>query len=87
MLYLGLAASAGMVWLQAWGQARVRAVQAALMYSLEPVFAAITAVFYIAEVLTGRAALGAAIIVLGVMVSQWPARQPATRHAPGANGI
>ncbi len=75
LLYLGLAASAGMVWLQAWGQARVRAVEAALMYSLEPVFAAITAVFYIAEVLTGRAALGAAVIVLGVMVSQWTGRR------------
>jgi drug/metabolite transporter (DMT)-like permease len=87
LLYLGLAASAGMVWLQAWGQARVRAVQAALMYSLEPVFAAITAVFYIAEVLTGRAALGAALIVLGVMVSQWPARQPATRRTADANRV
>lgn len=74
LLYLGLVASAGMVWLQAWGQARVRAVEAALMFSLEPVFAAITAVFYIHEVLSGRAAMGAAIIVLGVMASQWPGR-------------
>ncbi|CAN7504523.1 DMT family transporter [Pseudorhodoferax sp. LjRoot39] len=74
LLYLGLAASAGMVWLQAWGQARVRAVEAALMYSLEPVFAAITAVFYIHEVLSGRALAGAAVIVLGVMVSQWTGR-------------
>lgn len=72
MVYLGLMASAGMVWLQAWGQARVRAVEAALMYGLEPVFAALTAVWYIDEVLAGRALLGAALIVLGVMLSQWP---------------
>ncbi|WP_326537818.1 DMT family transporter [Pseudorhodoferax sp.] len=74
LLYLGLVASAGMVWLQAWGQARVRAVEAALMYSLEPVFAAITAVYYIHELMSGRAVLGAAVIVLGVMVSQWTGR-------------
>nr|WP_145546689.1 DMT family transporter [Variovorax boronicumulans] len=74
LLYLGLAASAGMVWLQAWGQARVRAVEAALLYSLEPVFAALTAVYTIHEVMSGRALLGAAVIVLGVMVSQWTGR-------------
>ncbi|GHC70995.1 transporter [Pseudorhodoferax aquiterrae] len=74
LLYLGLVASAGMVWLQAWGQARVRAVEAALMYSLEPVFAALTAVYYIHELMSGRALLGAAVIVLGVMVSQWTGR-------------
>jgi drug/metabolite transporter (DMT)-like permease len=72
LVYLGLAASAGMVWLQAWGQARVRAVEAALIYGLEPVFASLTAVFYINEVLAGRALAGAALIVLGVMLSQWP---------------
>ena len=74
LVYLGLVASAGMVWLQAWGQARVRAVEAALMYSLEPVFAALTALYYIHERMSGRAVLGAAVIVLGVMVSQWTGR-------------
>jgi drug/metabolite transporter (DMT)-like permease len=72
LVYLGLAASAGMVWLQAWGQTRVRAVEAALIYGLEPVFASLTAVFYINEVQAGRALAGAALIVLGVMLSQWP---------------
>jgi drug/metabolite transporter (DMT)-like permease len=76
IIYLGLLASAGIVWLQAWGQARVRAVEAALLYGLEPVFASITAVFYIDEVLAGRALLGAALIVLGVMCSQWPVKAP-----------
>jgi drug/metabolite transporter (DMT)-like permease len=74
LLYLGLVAGAGIAWLQAWGQARVRAVEAALIYGLEPVFASVTALFYLNEVLAGRALLGAALIVLGVMVSQWPVK-------------
>ncbi|AWI52864.1 hypothetical protein DEH84_05085 [Aquabacterium olei] len=81
LIYLGLLASAGIVWLQAWGQARVRAVEAALIYGLEPVFASLTAIWYINEVLAGRALIGAALIVLGVMLSQWPARAPDTEAA------
>ena len=77
LLYLGVVASALMVWLQAWGQQRVRAVEAAIIYGLEPVFAALAAVWWINETLSGRALLGAALIVLGVLVSQFkpPGRQ------------
>jgi len=81
LIYLGLLASAGIVWLQAWGQARVRAVEAALIYGLEPVFASLTAIWYINEVLAGRALIGAALIVAGVMLSQWPARRPEPARA------
>ncbi|MFZ4479279.1 MAG: DMT family transporter [Rhodoferax sp.] len=70
LLYLGLMASAVMVWLQAWGQHRVRAVQAAIVYGLEPVFAALAAVWWIDEVLQGRALIGGALIVAGVVISQ-----------------
>ena len=70
LLYLGVLASALMVWLQAWGQHRVRAVQAAIIYGLEPVFAALAAVWWINEHLSGRALLGGALIVVGVIISQ-----------------
>ena len=70
LLYLGVVASALMVWLQAWAQQRVRAVEAAIVYGLEPVFAALAAVWWIGEVLQGRALLGGALLVLGVVVSQ-----------------
>ncbi len=70
LLYLGVIASALMVWLQAWGQQRVRAVQAAILYGMEPVFAALAAVWWINETLTGRALLGGALIVTGVVISQ-----------------
>lgn len=84
LVYLGLLASAGMVWLQAWGQARVRAVEAALIYGLEPVFASLAAVWYINEVLAGRALVGAALIVTGVVLSQWPM---APRHTTAATPL
>ncbi len=70
LLYLGVLASAVMVWLQAWGQHRVRAVEAAIVYGLEPVFAALTAVWWINETMSARALLGGALIVLGVVISQ-----------------
>lgn len=70
LIYLGLVASALMIWLQAWGQRRVRAVEAAILYGLEPVFAAIAAWLWLAEVLTTRALLGAALIVAGMIISQ-----------------
>ena len=70
LLYLGVLASALMMWLQAWGQHRVRAVEAAIIYGLEPVFAALAAVWWINEYLSGRALLGGALIVLGVVISQ-----------------
>jgi len=76
LLYLGLVASALMVWLQAWAQHRVRAVEAAIVYGLEPIFAAIAALWWINETLTGRALLGGALIVLGVVIAQAQAETP-----------
>lgn len=70
LLYLGVGAGAIIFWLQAWGQHRVRAVEAAIIYGLEPVFAAVAAVWWIGEVLQGRALIGGALIVLGVVISQ-----------------
>lgn len=70
LIYLGVVASALMIWLQAWGQRRVRAVEAAILYGMEPVFAAIAAWFWLAEVLTSRALLGAVLIVAGMIISQ-----------------
>ncbi len=70
LAYLGVLASALMVWLQAWGQHRVRAVQAAILYGLEPVFAALAAMWWINEYLSGRALFGGVLIVVGVIVSQ-----------------
>jgi drug/metabolite transporter (DMT)-like permease len=70
LVYLGVIASAGMIWLQAWGQQRVRAVEAAILYALEPFFAAIAAWLWIGETMTGRAMVGGGLIIAGIVLSQ-----------------
>jgi hypothetical protein len=88
LLYLGVVASAGMFFLQALAQRHVRAEQAALVYALEPVFAAMFAWWWLDEGLTPRAALGAALVLLAVVLSelkpdQWLRRMKRRRSAWG----
>jgi len=88
LLYLGLVASAGMFFLQALAQRHVRAEQAALVYALEPVFAALFAWWWLAESLTPRATVGAALVLLAVVLSElkpgsWLRRVQRSLSAPG----
>ena len=76
LLYLGLLASVVVVTLQAWGQQRVDAMRSAIVFGLEPVFAALTAWVLLGERLGWAGTAGAALIVLALIVSQW---QPASR--------
>ena len=78
LLYLGVVASAGMFFLQAVAQRHVSAEKAAVIYAMEPVFAALFGWLWLSEVLTLRAALGALIVVAAVVLSEMkPAPQPA----------
>ena len=70
LLYLGVAASAGMFFLQASAQRYVSAAQAAVIYAMEPVFAALFAWLWLSELLSLRAALGAVIVVVAVVLSE-----------------
>jgi drug/metabolite transporter (DMT)-like permease len=80
LIYLGVAASAGMFFLQASAQRYVSAAQAAVIYAMEPVFAALFAWLWLSELLTLRAALGAVIVVVAVVLSETqPALTPADR--------
>ncbi|MDH4479423.1 MAG: DMT family transporter [Rhodoferax sp.] len=77
LLYLGVVASAGMFFLQAVAQRHVSAEKAAVIYAMEPVFAALFGWLWLAEVLTPRAAIGALIVVFAVVLSEMkPASQP-----------
>ena len=76
LLYLGVFASVLVVTLQAWGQQRVDAMRSAIIFGLEPVFAAITAWWLIDERLGASGMLGAALIVAALVVSQLPTPQP-----------
>lgn len=81
MVYLGLIASAMVVIFQAWGQQRVDAMRSAIVFGLEPVFAALTAWWLMDERMGAVALIGAALIVVALISSQWTApRMPA---APG----
>ncbi|QIL84030.1 EamA family transporter [Diaphorobacter sp. HDW4A] len=70
LAYLGVFASVMVVTLQAWGQQRVDAMRSAIIYGLEPVFAATVGWFLIGESLGLNGLLGAALIVGALIVSQ-----------------
>ena len=71
LLYLGVIATAGMLFLQAIAQRHVSADKAALVYAMEPVFAAVFAWLWLSEVLTLQASMGAAMVVLAVVMSEY----------------
>jgi drug/metabolite transporter (DMT)-like permease len=70
LLYLGLIATAGMLFLQALAQRKVPADKAAVIYAMEPVFAALFGWLWLNEVLSPRAAFGGALVVAAVIVSE-----------------
>lgn len=76
LVYLGLLASVLVVTLQAWGQQRVDALRSAIVFGLEPVFAALTAWALLGERMGLVALTGAALVVLALIWSQW---QPTPR--------
>jgi drug/metabolite transporter (DMT)-like permease len=69
-LFCGVVASALALGVQTWAQARTTAVRAALVFSLEPVFAAAYSVARGREVLGVRELWGGALIVFGIIVAE-----------------
>jgi drug/metabolite transporter (DMT)-like permease len=76
LLYLGVVATAAIISLQSWGQARASANEAAVIYSFEPAAAAFFAYFRLGETMTERGWFGAALLIAGMIVSQWNAAAP-----------
>ena len=74
--YLGVVATAAIISLQSWGQARASANEAAVIYAFEPAAAAFFAFFWLGETMTPRGWIGAALLIAGMIVSQWNAAQP-----------
>ncbi len=70
LLYLGAVASAATFFLQALAQSHVSAAQAAVIYAMEPVFAAAFGWWYIGEQMTPLALLGGALVIAAVILSQ-----------------
>lgn len=81
--YLGVVATAAIISLQTWGQSRTTANEAAVMYSFEPGAAAVFGFFWLGEALTPRGWVGAALLISGMIVSQWNTQsRPAGALAP-----
>lgn len=57
---------------QVWAQRRLPAPRVALIFSLEPVFAAWLAWYFLAEALGGRAWLGSGLILAAVLIGTMP---------------
>jgi drug/metabolite transporter (DMT)-like permease len=72
LAYMSVVATVLVFIIWTWGQARMSATHAAVIFSLEPVFATMFAVALrgSAEWTGGRATLGAALVVAGVIVSE-----------------
>jgi len=83
LAYLGVVATAAIISLQSWGQARSSANEAAVIYAFEPAAAAVFGFFWLGEAMTARGRLGAALLISGMIVSQWNSEsRPAGALAP-----
>jgi drug/metabolite transporter (DMT)-like permease len=81
--YLGVICTATIISMQTWGQSRTTANEAAVIYAFEPAAAAFFAYFWLGETMTARGWLGAALLISGMIVSQWNAvRGAAAALAP-----
>ncbi len=70
LLYLGLIATAFTTWTQVTAQRHLSATEAAILYSLEPVFAAIFSFWWLSERLSLREGMGATLVLAAMIWSQ-----------------
>lgn len=74
ILYAGVAASGIACTLQILGQRKVSPSASALILSSEAVFAVIAGWLFIDEVLSVDAYVGCGLILIGMLISQWPSK-------------
>ena len=70
VLYLGIVATAFILVVQTWALGKTKPVRAGVIYSLEPVFAAMVALAFFGEGMSSREVMGSAAILLGVLVAE-----------------
>ena len=70
LLFIGVFATAFAFVGQTWAQRHLKDVHAALIFSLEPVFATIFAVAFGGEILTLSQIIGGSLIILGILISE-----------------
>lgn len=70
MIYMGLVSSALVFGVQTWAQRHTTATHTALIFALEPVWAAVFAATVGGEVLAAREWIGGGLILLGMIVAE-----------------
>ncbi|MEM8603592.1 MAG: DMT family transporter [Cyanobacteria bacterium P01_H01_bin.121] len=86
LLYVGLVITAGPIWTQALAQRWVPSYKAALIYTLEPVFAALFASLILGEVLGPQGMVGSFLVVTAMLWSQRRDAQPAAPEIKSLQG-
>jgi len=87
LLYLAIVATSLVIALQTWALGRTSPIKASLIFSLEPVFAAIFAGLFFGERMTSRELTGGALILIGIVVTETWGRVSAWigSRRPGGN--
>ncbi len=75
ILWMALVATVVTFIAQTWAQARMSAVHAAIVFALEPVWTAFFAWIALGDRMSRRDVGGAALILGGILVSEWPGRK------------
>ena len=77
LLYMALVAGAVALWAQTWAQSHLSATRAAIVMTMEPVFAAFFAVLLGGESLTARMVVGGGLVLTAMYVVELLGRRPA----------
>ncbi|MDF5725390.1 MAG: DMT family transporter [Rhizonema sp. PD37] len=72
ILYLGLVATALIMWLQTLAQQWIPSEEVALLYTLEPIFTAIFSFLLLDEQLGTKDLIGATLVLFAIVLSQTP---------------
>ena len=78
LLYMAVVAGAVALWAQTWAQSHLPATRAAIVMTMEPVFAAFFAVLFGGESLTLRMVLGGTLVLAVMYVVEVRGRTPGT---------
>ncbi|TBR40279.1 MULTISPECIES: DMT family transporter [Dyella] len=81
VIYMALAAGAGAMLVQTWAQAHLSATRAAIVMTLEPVFAAAFAVMFGGEGLTWRMIVGGVLVLAAMYLVELVPRRDPELHA------
>ncbi len=71
LIFIGVFATAFAFVGQTWAQRHIKDTQAALIFSLEPVFAVLFAILFGGEILTTNQIIGGSLIIGGILISEW----------------